>query len=217
MDGKQKVSPGGGGKPEFGGPKGFKPKMGRPTSSSGGSFGFIGFVLLLIVLGAGIYLQIPKTPQDQVPVVPGSDAATDTTAKPSLQNAFSMFFRAVFPGLYGSSTLPLGASNTISEEQVPTGFVLEDLAPYFKQIRIIAFTADAPAGGEVVLQNGLNQGVGMAGWSIRGSLGSQIIGLEGENVGSELRLKLRRGVVLEAHDRIFLYDPRGKLVDAYSF
>ena len=159
---------------------------------SGGFPGAVVFVLLILAVGYAFYLQLPG--------IAGQNS-TSTGSHGLLQR--------IFPGLYSSST-----PGTVREipTDLPPGFGANDLSPFFREARITGFADE-----NRVLLIRIPRGASIAGWSLRGTLGSQLIGGEGATGNTEIRVPLRAGVLIPEHDRILMLDASGKLADYFTF
>lgn len=156
---------------------------------SGGFPGAVVFVLLILAVGYAFYLQMP-----------GIAAQNGNTGG---------LMQRIFPGLYSSSTQ--GAVREIPTD-LPPGFSANDLSPFFREARITGFADD-----NAILLIRIPRGATIAGWSLRGTISSQLIGGEGATGKTEIRVPLRAGVLMQEHDRVLLLDASGKLVDYYQF
>ena len=184
-------SGGGGWKPSGGG----KPKGGG-GGASGGFPGILFFVLLIGAIGYAFYLQLPGVASQN-----GSSA-----------NSGNDIFRRIFPGLYSTST-----QETMREipTDLPPGFGADDLSPFFREARITGFAGDSDDGKVLLIR--IPRGAAIVGWTVRGALGSQLIGAEGGSGGGDVRIPLRDGVLFGEHDQMLLFDGQGKLADYFSF
>ena len=94
----------------------------------------------------------------------------------------------------------------------------DNFSPYAGQVKIIAVvpkTEDKPA--QVMLYRVGNNAVPLAGWMIRSTKGTQIIGLEGQSYTSPINVPVLNDMVNNRHDRLVLYDGQGKIVDQYAY
>jgi hypothetical protein len=162
---------------------------------SGGFPGAVVFVLLILAIGYAFYLQLPGIASQN-----GSSASSNG------------LLQRIFPGLYNSST-----QRTAQEipMDLPSGWNAGNLSPFFREARITGF-ADASGSGKVLLVR-IPQGAAIAGWSLRGTLGSQLIGSEGAMGTTDVRITLRTGVLMPEHDRALLLDASGMLADYYQY
>ncbi len=158
---------------------------------SGGFPGGVVFILIILAVGYAFYLQLP------------SIAAQNGNSGGLMQR--------LFPGLYRGVA-------TSTEREIPTdlpqGFGPRDLSPFFREARITQIAEDD---GARVLRIRLPRGASIAGWTVRGTFGSQLIGSEGAAGNGEVHVPLRDGVLMPEHDTALLLDASGKLADYFSF
>jgi hypothetical protein len=157
---------------------------------SGGFPGAVVFVLLILAVGYAFYLQLPGI-------------ATQNGNTGGLM-------QRLFPGIYQ------GAATSTAREvpaDLPAGFTARDLSPYFREARITGIVEENDVR---ILRIRVPRGASIAGWTVRGSFGSQLIGGEGAVGNGDVRVPLRDGVLMPEHDQAVLLDASGKLADYWS-
>lgn len=134
----------------------------------------IGFAALVLLSGSGFLERLGIEKLDFS--LPTSLKPKSDTAKP----------RPVIPKKDTKITTPKPtstiktalATSTIRPWEVPEGFTLEQLSPYFKKIRIGSVSPGSPRSyGQVYLTTNLKEGeaVNVTGWLIKGKRGSHFI------------------------------------------